>query len=265
MTNKDTLENVKEFHKAFDCEIAESPFIPYSPNIALLTAIATKMQMFRNMLREHSKDDSVCLRSSLAIEEATEEITALVNRDVKGLLDAYVDKDYIDKGSVLTFGLQDVYYEACERVHQSNLSKLVDGKPVKDEAGKVKKPPTYQPVVLDDLVDGTWLAANPPKPKAKTRFEQRVEQAGELPVTVMASSKFPTEEDGILTNIQASDWLEELEAKALEEIQSGSPLGPDKDETSTCDAQDSAGIYCELELGHVGNHACPKALNEFNK
>ncbi len=159
MTNTNTLENVREFHEAFDCKIAESPSIPHSPNVALLLAIVQKMQMFRNMLRVHSKDDLVCLRSSLAIEEATEELTALANRDVKGLLDAYADKDYIDKGSILSFGLQDVFYEACDRVHQSNLSKLVDGKPIKDEAGKVKKPPTYQPVVLDDLVDGTWLAA----------------------------------------------------------------------------------------------------------
>jgi predicted HAD superfamily Cof-like phosphohydrolase len=208
MTNTDTLKNVREFHVAFDCKIAESPSIPYSPNIALLTAIAAKMQMFRNMLREHSKDDPVCLRSSLAIEEATEEITALVNRDVKGLLDAYVDKDYIDKGSVLTFGLQDVYYEACERVHQSNLSKLVDGKPVRDEAGKIKKPSSYSPVVLDDLVDGTWLSANPPK--QKTRFEKRVQEAAELNVTVLASSKYPLELDSEDFRLQSSSNQDEL-------------------------------------------------------
>lgn len=42
--------------------------------------------------------------------------------------------------------------EALQRVHMSNLSKLVDGKPVKRLDGKVLKGPFYQPPVLIDLV-----------------------------------------------------------------------------------------------------------------
>lgn len=42
--------------------------------------------------------------------------------------------------------------EALDRVHKSNMSKLVDGKPVKNIAGKVLKGPNYQPPYLDDLV-----------------------------------------------------------------------------------------------------------------
>lgn len=42
--------------------------------------------------------------------------------------------------------------EALDRVHQSNLSKLVDGKPLKREDGKVLKGPNYQPPYLEDLV-----------------------------------------------------------------------------------------------------------------
>lgn len=42
--------------------------------------------------------------------------------------------------------------EAFMRVHMSNLSKLVDGKPVKRLDGKVLKGPFYQPPVLIDLV-----------------------------------------------------------------------------------------------------------------
>jgi predicted HAD superfamily Cof-like phosphohydrolase len=41
---------------------------------------------------------------------------------------------------------------ALHRVHHSNLSKLVDGKPIRDEAGKVLKGPDYQPPVLFDLI-----------------------------------------------------------------------------------------------------------------
>lgn len=42
--------------------------------------------------------------------------------------------------------------EALERVHKSNMSKLVDGKPIKDEQGKIQKGPNYRPPSLIDLV-----------------------------------------------------------------------------------------------------------------
>lgn len=42
--------------------------------------------------------------------------------------------------------------EALDRVHQSNMSKLVDGKPLKREDGKVLKGPNYKPPYLDDLI-----------------------------------------------------------------------------------------------------------------
>ena len=42
--------------------------------------------------------------------------------------------------------------EALDRVQASNLSKLVDGKPLRREDGKVLKGPNYQPPTLIDLV-----------------------------------------------------------------------------------------------------------------
>jgi predicted HAD superfamily Cof-like phosphohydrolase len=42
--------------------------------------------------------------------------------------------------------------EALDRVHISNMSKLVDGKPLKREDGKVLKGPNYKPPYLEDLV-----------------------------------------------------------------------------------------------------------------
>lgn len=41
---------------------------------------------------------------------------------------------------------------AMRRVFESNMSKLVDGKPLRREDGKVLKGPNYQPPVLDDLI-----------------------------------------------------------------------------------------------------------------
>jgi predicted HAD superfamily Cof-like phosphohydrolase len=42
--------------------------------------------------------------------------------------------------------------EALVRVHKSNLSKLVDGKPLRRDDGKILKGPNYQPPNLIDLV-----------------------------------------------------------------------------------------------------------------
>ena len=42
--------------------------------------------------------------------------------------------------------------EALDRVQASNMSKLVDGKPIRREDGKVLKGPNYQPPNLIDLV-----------------------------------------------------------------------------------------------------------------
>ena len=42
--------------------------------------------------------------------------------------------------------------EALDRVYGSNMSKLVDGKPLRREDGKVLKGPNYQPPYLEDLV-----------------------------------------------------------------------------------------------------------------
>lgn len=42
--------------------------------------------------------------------------------------------------------------EALDRVYHSNMSKLVDGKPLRREDGKVLKGPNYEPPYLDDLV-----------------------------------------------------------------------------------------------------------------
>jgi NTP pyrophosphatase (non-canonical NTP hydrolase) len=41
---------------------------------------------------------------------------------------------------------------AMRRVFESNMSKLVDGKPLRRADGKVLKGPNYQPPVLDDLI-----------------------------------------------------------------------------------------------------------------
>ena len=53
----------------------------------------------------------------------------------------------------LLFYGEDVFMEAFDRVHQSNMSKLgADGKPIYREDGKVLKGPNYKAPDLSDLV-----------------------------------------------------------------------------------------------------------------
>ena len=51
------------------------------------------------------------------------------------------DVQYTLSGLAVFFNVD--LQEAFERVHQSNMSKLIDGKIVKNEYGKVMKPDTY--------------------------------------------------------------------------------------------------------------------------
>jgi predicted HAD superfamily Cof-like phosphohydrolase len=232
-----TVEKVLEFHRVFKCHIEETPTIPTltgAGNIALIEA-SRLLKKARSILREQGKTDVRCSRVALIAEETGELADAFVENDIKAVLDAFEDIGYVNAGGVVNCGLQYVYSEGMNRVHISNMSKTDEnGEPIFDEAGKVVKGPFYQKVVLDDLVDGTWLTANPPK--QKTRFEKLVEEAGELNISVLASSKYPDElapENFLLQSSSNQDeLLELLEAPkynsisedVLTEIKSGDPF-----------------------------------------
>lgn len=94
------------------------------------------------------------LRSKLIYEETTEVLVELESKelDKAALTKELSDLLYVVYGTAITFGLPlDIVFN---RVHQSNMSKLVDGKPLYREDGKVLKGPNYKPPMLDDLFDG---------------------------------------------------------------------------------------------------------------
>ncbi|KZX72418.1 hypothetical protein A3714_16760, partial [Alcanivorax sp. HI0007] len=67
--------------------------------------------------------------------------------DLVEVADALTDINYVTYGAGHTFGID--LNATCEEVHRSNMSKLgADGKPVKDERGKVLKGPAYSPPAL---------------------------------------------------------------------------------------------------------------------
>ena len=82
------------------------------------------------------------LRYDLILEELTELKEALQQKDLKEVADALTDILYVTYGAGAAFGID---LDKCfEEVHNSNMSKIgKDGKPIRNENGKVMKGPNY--------------------------------------------------------------------------------------------------------------------------
>ena len=96
-----------------------------------------------------------CLsRVQFLTEEVAELAHALGCGDLEKTLDALIDIQYFLSGTVIACGMQDVFVEAFQRVHRANMAKLGrDGRPIRDESGRVVKPEGWQPPDLSSLVE----------------------------------------------------------------------------------------------------------------
>ena len=104
--------DVRDFHQAFGQRIGEKPELP---DVSERT-----------------------LRMKLITEEFNELCDAEEANDIVEVADALADIIYIACGTAVSYGipLDDVFAE----VHGSNMAKLVDGKVIRREDGKVQKP-----------------------------------------------------------------------------------------------------------------------------
>ena len=92
------------------------------------------------------------LRIKLLTEEVQEYAEAARSGDLVEVLDALADIGYILAGTIINHGMQDIYDDAFNEVHRSNMSKLVDGKVIRREDGKVLKPEGWQPPQLNQFL-----------------------------------------------------------------------------------------------------------------
>jgi NTP pyrophosphatase (non-canonical NTP hydrolase) len=121
---------------------------------------------------EHLLDQAIAFR--LAAEQSIDpdnEIIqdmqlSLIREEFNELTEAHINEDEeFDKAHTLKelADLVFVCYQyavarnwnldlAMKRIFESNMSKFVDGKPLRREDGKILKGPNYQPPFLDDLV-----------------------------------------------------------------------------------------------------------------
>lgn len=121
-----TLKLVKEFHTAFGVPVKTVP--------DLSDAFINKS------------------RIDLLQEELNELKEAIADTDKVKALDALLDIQYVLDGAFLALGYTDLKQVGIEEVHRSNMSKLVDGKPILKE-GKAVKGPDYTPPNLKQFIE----------------------------------------------------------------------------------------------------------------
>ncbi len=143
----DSLTMVAEFHEAFD--------LPHGPRPRMPRADArTRMELFDfslsadelavHLLLCASKDKSgILMRLHLCLEELGELASGLAHDDPVEALDALADMRYVADGAIHHLGFGGVFNDAMAEVHASNMSKLLNGKPVLNAAGRFQKPPGY--------------------------------------------------------------------------------------------------------------------------
>ena len=117
--------DVRDFHQAFGQRIGEKPELP-----------------------DPAERD---LRVKLLREEFREYIDAETEHDIVEIADALADIIYIACGTAVSYGipLDNLFAE----VHRSNMAKLVDGKVIRREDGKVQKPADWTPPDVRSILD----------------------------------------------------------------------------------------------------------------
>lgn len=95
--------------------------------------------------------ETIDLRIALIQEEFEELLEAHEDQDIVEVADALTDLLYVIYGAGHAYGID---LDACfSEVHDSNMSKLVDGHALKNEMGKVMKGPNYWEPDLEAVLD----------------------------------------------------------------------------------------------------------------
>ena len=85
--------------------------------------------------------DQQKLYMNLITEEYKETLEAFENNDLVEVADGLADMVWVIMGMCSSCGIE--FNKVWEEVRSSNMSKFVDGKVVKNDAGKIMKPDTY--------------------------------------------------------------------------------------------------------------------------
>ena len=120
----DMVAAVKEFQEAFGQRVGDHPFLPSSHEREL------RMRLMKEEYKEYKK---------------AEKANNLVN-----LASELADIIYIACGTAVSYGIP--LHEVFEEVHKANMSKLIDGKVLRREDGKIQKPEGWQPADIESIL-----------------------------------------------------------------------------------------------------------------
>ena len=87
------------------------------------------------------KNDQTQLYMNLIEEEFNETLNAFIEDDLVEVADGLADMVWVIMGMCNSAGID--FDKIWKEVKSSNMSKFVDGKFIKNDAGKIKKPETY--------------------------------------------------------------------------------------------------------------------------
>ena len=124
---------VLECHEAMELAVNE----PYSVSL---------LKLRQKLLREEM--DELDVEINTLIDELEKTGTTEKNTRAR-MMKELSDLQYVLSGMVVSFGIP--MQEVFRRTHESNMSKLVNGKVLKREDGKFLKGPNYKPPFLEDI------------------------------------------------------------------------------------------------------------------
>ena len=122
---KTMFEMVSEFHTAFGQRVGTKPELPDA--------------------------NERLLRMNLMTEEYREYNNAEANNDMTNLAVELADIIYIACGTAVSYGIP--LDEVFEAIHNANMAKLIDGKVIRREDGKIKKPEGWQPANIEGILE----------------------------------------------------------------------------------------------------------------
>lgn len=123
---------------------------------------ADQFALYQNLINEegaelgealHNLNKHTRVQPEVPDDEYIETLVTLSAEVVKEAMDCIV----VLNGMIRSMGVSPA--QAWTAVHQSNMSKLVDGAPVLREDGKVMKGPNYRPPDIRKIVLDAWGAA----------------------------------------------------------------------------------------------------------
>ena len=95
-------------------------------------------------------EERMNLRFALMEEENLEYMRA---RNYTDIADALGDMLYILVGTIVEHGLQDKIEAIFDEIHRSNMTKVVDGKVIRRDDGKILKPEGYEKPNLKPILE----------------------------------------------------------------------------------------------------------------